>query len=579
MIFSLYNIKKEYRDKKIYIWNVNRNSMGILLEAALMRIDIQGFVVAQDEYAGERYMNRPVLSIEQIKYDDAAIVLVSEEVSPDIIGMIPQDKVIRWSQCLEIDEDLKKKKLIVYGIGRGAEQLDQELSAAGAEVDLFCVTKSDGKKEYKGKKVISVDKLEDYKNYAVIVSVTTRHYIEEILKNLYHFHIQVYISLECFTDKTGEMVNLMQDIDDAIKNNKKVYLYSKKGLVAEWIEDALSIYGVKIAGYVYESANLQNGIESIYELAFEGIEDKLIILNELLLENLVKARGNIELAGFSLEKGNYAAVRQYTYANNWMIMASQWHTGDPLLCQSIIYPEGLPGWKVYGKSGAGVKIVVLGGSTSSEALHPENWISKLYYRLKKENIDTVIYNGAHICNDIVSEMLRFLRDGYVLKPQIVISMSGLNNTYHKDKDCVNQFNDYRAIAQVKAFYPEKYCSGVESDESLYSFWRRNMKLLQLIAESQGARFFGFLQPMNVTMKHMSLREKSLYEKEMYAVGSREFSELADDESEYINLMRIFEHQDEMFFDTCHYTDKGHEVIANKVYEVTKSVILNALSIK
>lgn len=103
-----------------------------------------------------------------------------------------------------------------------------------------------------------------------------------------------------------------------------------------------------------------------------------------------------------------------------------------------------------------------------------------------------------------------------------------------------------------------------------------MKLLQLIAESQGARFFGFLQPMNVTMKHMSLREKSLYEKEMYAVGSREFSELADDESEYINLMRIFEHQDEMFFDTCHYTDKGHEVIANKVYELIKPVIVDAI---
>ena len=34
--------------------------------------------------------------------------------------------------------------------------------------------------------------------------------------------------------------------------------------------------------------------------------------------------------------------------------------------------------------------------------------------------------------------------------------------------------------------------------------------------------------------------------------------------EYINLMRLFEHRDEMYFDVCHYTDKAHEILADQV---------------
>ena len=31
-------------------------------------------------------------------------------------------------------------------------------------------------------------------------------------------------------------------------------------------------------------------------------------------------------------------------------------------------------------------------------------------------------------------------------------------------------------------------------------------------------------------------------------------------------MRLFEHKDEMYIDSCHYTDRAQEIIADKVYE-------------
>ena len=65
---------------------------------------------------------------------------------------------------------------------------------------------------------------------------------------------------------------------------------------------------------------------------------------------------------------------------------------------------------------------------------------------------------------------------------------------------------------------------------------------------------------------MSLREKSLYEIETCLTGAEEFRNSAGDEEGYINLLRLFEHQDEMYFDICHYTERGHEIIADKVFE-------------
>ena len=49
-------------------------------------------------------------------------------------------------------------------------------------------------------------------------------------------------------------------------------------------------------------------------------------------------------------------------------------------------------------------------------------------------------------------------------------------------------------------------------------------------------------------------------------GAEEFRNSAGDEEGYINLLRLFEHQDEMYFDICHYTERGHEIIADKVFE-------------
>lgn len=516
MIYAYDTLKKEYRDKKIYVWDMNWDSVALFMMLAFRRIDVCGFVDAKEEYISEMYMNRPVVPLVQAAQEEGAVILIADAVPKSTVQTLPDDRAVYWKDACGIDELLREKKIIVYGTGIGADQLAEELKKENISIDLYCVTKREGEGQHAGKKVIEAAELGQYSDYAVLIGIRQPRFRWEILKSLRDFQGQVYLEME---NKLGQPqvgvldiynIMLMQSVDLAIKRQRKIYLYGEKDLIAGLIEDALNIYGVHISGYVSGKADRQKNIQSIYDLAYDGVEDKLIIINEEFPENLLRAREDVELAGFSLEEENYTALQGYKFSKEQMLSKLPEYP-DPLVGGSVFYKQGRPGWKVYGREEEGrVRIMVLGGSTSSEIYHPENWISKLYYKLSKNGIKATIYNGAHPGNDIVSEMLRFLRDAHILKPQIVISMSGVNNILYKQAS--NQFNEKRLIEWIRTLSPQdQYCSGVYDDEPLYSFWSRNVKLLNLICEFYGAKLFGFLQPINILMEHMSLREKSVFE--------------------------------------------------------------------
>lgn len=572
MIQALYTLKKELWNKKIYIWNINRDSVIFFTKALFSRMNIQGFVTQQKEYVGKKFFNRPIIYAEQIKEDRDVVILVADGVHENIKNEIQAGQVVYWSEALAIDPQLYQKKIIVYGTGHGAERLCEGLERDGIEAELFCVTKLDQMKQYRNKEIIEAERLTEFKEYAIILSVEKKRFIEEILELINDFCDTIYLDIaKLITIPDVVHLNIAQSIDLASKKDKKIYLYGKRNAVADLIEDAIKPYDIKLSGYAGEIEDKDQGIESVYKLGYSGTEDKLIILNEICPENIIRDRECVELAGFSLEQGNYTGLDWLLRADENVVLERYRENADPLVGGSILYPDGKLGWKRYGaEKQARIKIMIVGGSTSSEVYMPENWISKLYYKLCADNIEVTIYNGAHTGNDIVIELLRILRDGYTLQPQIVISMSGVNNLCYKKYE--NQFN-------VERFIDARRKNGNNSagkNETLYSFWSRNLKVMRCIANFYGAQFFGFLQPMNITIDDMGLYEKTVYEMDGRSEGAKKFSQLANDEDGYINLMRLFEHQDEMFFDLCHYTEKGHEVIADKVYETIKPTIMELI---
>lgn len=592
MINALFSLGGKYKDKTIYVWDVNRDSMVVFMWLAFAQIDIKGFV-ADEEYAGKVYMNRIVVGIKQICNDENAIILVSENVPEAKVCMLPSKKVLYWKNILELNDDLMQKKVIVYGIGAGAEALCNQLSLKGIEPSLFCVTKKDGDVQYRGKDVIEAEELIEYEDCAVIISVVNRKFRREIRKELALFKGEIYMELEYILDPPMmREVNFMQHINLAIHNRKKIYLYGERDALSQLIETVLRIYDIEISGYAHCMPDEEHGVQSIYELAYEGVEDKFIIINEDLperfsntayvrnssvsvdeeaLKRFLRARENVELAGFSLEGDNYTSLQWYEMSSEYFLL-NLIHDYDPLVGFTLSYIGGRPGWKIYGKeSKESIRIIVLGGSTSSEILHPENWVSKLYYKLKRAGINIVIYNGAHGDNDIVDEILRLMRDGAAINPHIVISMSGVNNLHYKDS--ANQFNPKALCFLMRGWAPNgKFCSGIYNQESLYSFWTRNENLLGAVTQFYGGKFFSFLQPNNLAMQYMSLQEKSLFEVEDDIIGAEAFRQSVNEEEDYVNLMHLFEHVSGMYTSVCHYTDKANEILANKVYEVIMPAI-------
>ncbi len=569
MINALYTLKNEYHDKEIFIWNVNRDSLGLFMRIAFSGINIRGFVTLQEEYTGQVYLNRPIVALSEIRKIENALILVADGVPQHIMDCLPDGKTLYWTEASGINEKLLHSRIIVYGTGGGAERIQTLLKQEGLSEELYCVTKKGDVGQCKGKEIIEVSALGNYKDHAVIISVIRYRDRGEILQALEEFSGQIYLDLEyLICGIPGGVTNPLQSLDFAIKNNKAVYLYSKKNAMADLMNKILEYCGLKVSGYVYGIADEEQGVGSIYDLAYDGTDGKFILLGDELPEDIILARKNVELAGFSLEKVNYTCFQWHTRESaRFLDKLPEYY--DALVGGSIRYIHGKPGWKVYGREEKErIKILVLGGSTSSEEFYVENWVSKLYYKLRKRGIPTVIYNGAHAANDIVDELLRFLRDGNVLNPHIVISMSGVNNLYNKDGD--NQFNPERMINWVKSY--ELYCSGVYSTESPYHFWVRNEKILKLVSEFYGAQFFCFLQPINAVMRQMSLREKSLYEQERRISGAVDFETLAGDGKGYINLLDLFEHQDDMYFDLCHYTSRAQERISEEVCAVIEPVL-------
>lgn len=155
MVYALYTLKEKYRDMDIYIWNINRDSMGVFMRAALRKISIRGFVTDREEYAGNWYMNRPIEFLPRILKDENSIIIVGDDVPAEFVKMFPK-KMIYWSDEQEINSGLYQRRNVIYGIGKGADQLCTALDDKKINIELFCVSECKYPNAYHGKEVLRI---------------------------------------------------------------------------------------------------------------------------------------------------------------------------------------------------------------------------------------------------------------------------------------------------------------------------------------------------------------------------------------------------------------------------------------
>lgn len=538
--------------KELYIWNVNRDAADVFLSLAFRLIDIQGFVVIDAAYDGTTLLGKPVLHLSGLcGHEDAILIFGDMAVSICDVDLPEGVTAIQYSALLRCHRDLTKKQIYLYHADRNSQsdgKLAQWLDGQGicyhflAEKGICRLVPGD----------------------AVVVGGLTAASKDAALSKLADAPCDVYVdsivplavrSCDCFA----------LTLDAAIKNERKIVLCGRRDLISEMVRQVFEHCGFPIAGQVYLEADLANGIEDMYSLMYEDLEQITIIVNEgddRLRGDLLKQLFDM---GCSAEGSQIIGIQTYTYSDKYL-RKEIFHVDDMLLWYSLADKwHELNGWQILGEpEKAERRVIILGGSTSMEGVYwTESWSKKLFRRLNDSATNTAVFLGVHPGQAVTGEFLRLIRDGHHIKPDIVISMSGANDTLNT---LINRFNPVMTNQErAYSIYSAKICSGIPTGESNYDFWLRIENLMKFHVEQQlGARFFSFLQPLNMYMEDMSLSEKIQFEAEAHSKGCRNFYEQATDEDIYINLIDLFHHRENMYFDVAHYTDEANEILADRV---------------
>ncbi|MDE5698661.1 MAG: hypothetical protein K2I96_14835 [Lachnospiraceae bacterium] len=569
MLKILYALAEKYEGKEIFIYGIGFHAMSAFAELSYCGIDITGFVntnKAYEQHAGKYIMNRRIVVKEELVQNDSIVVVPREISKTAIQKMLYGICVLEIDELLAPDYRLRNKKVIIYGIGQRGNEIYDLLESNGIKPAAACV--SEKKQDvWKGLPVYSVDELEAAPDIVFILATKLPKYRDEMLGELEDRDAEKYIDL-FLTYNDMVSGDMYQIVDKAFGERKNIFLYGNDDELFKFIEKILNRYGVNIGGRIYEKGNPDKKIESIYELIYKELDNTAVIVAEWDRERSKAVCDQLSEIGFCIQKHNYTSIypKALRYKKGFQVKT------DCLLGYSPYVDERFPGYVVYGDAKKDdLKIMVLGGSTSTDGYYQSIGWPYFFWKKFQQQKEVTVYNGAMMGHDVVQELLKLLRDIAYIRPDVVISMGGLNNVNVK-KDTDNQFCVKEVMQWITAMAPkERYISGVKGDECTYEFWHRNLKVMKAVVESYGAKFFGFLQPMNVAKDNPSLFDilTTGEDNEDFWV----FRERAGKESDpaYRNLISLFDQETEMYIDYCHYSEKANEVLADSVF---KTVITN-----
>lgn len=313
-------------------------------------------------------------------------------------------------------------------------------------------------------------------------------------------------------------------------------------------------------------------IKSPYELANENIEEVMV----LICVDIVVARLEIEdlmqSLGFEYKKNYYHLAD--------LICVPFSHV-DPTLGYSRSF-NGRIGFELYGNPDAKYKILTLGGSTTEPVMYFfKSWPQFLFEKM--DNKDVCVYNLALGGYDSSQEILKLIRDGMQIQPNIVISYSGYNDYVHMGPDFEDNAHPYISL-YMKGFMngvlgnsnQMKVSYGVECNKNWSQIWYDNERMMHAICKEMGVEFRAILQPwianVGKTYIHSDIENKKIkLEKQECVQKFNEFYNEIDKMNIFSEWLldgrNVFGNASDVFVDRCHVNEKGNSLIADYVYNI------------
>jgi len=549
---SIYTLTEKYESKKIVIYGVNRNAITVFTILVLNhQIDIFAFWDESGRFCNDKLINRQVITTGQLLQMDDAIIILPEPIEKQRVEKYIGKRIPIFykDEIIGLNKELKKKDVYLYGIGKTGEMLYDLLMEEGIGVKGVCVTTSGNIDRWNGKDVCSLEHLELDDDCAIILATTIEKYKNEMLKQLEACKADKYIPYLMREHVISEG-NFFQVINIALLKDKDIWLYGHDNEIIQYIEELFAKYQIRITKKICD--------KEIFDLEFENIDTISVVVVENDKLKTEWACDVLDSIGFGLEKWDYTAIEL-----NTLMVKNKTHMKRDCLLGVSVKNQECPGYMVYGDSKtAKIKIMIGGGSTSTDGVYRTgSWVKFFYEKLLEEGYDVVLYNGSVCAHSIVEEFLHAVRDIAVIKPDYVISFSGVNNTCYKN--VINQFATYYSIPDK-----EEGSNGIGSDETLYDFWYRISKLMKLVCEQHGAKFYSFLQPMSLAKEELDLVETGMFDLTEHKEHVRYFKSraLAEDEPIYTNMISLLEGK-QMYIDAVHYSTEGNRIIAEYIFEV------------
>ncbi len=359
------------------------------------------------------------------------------------------------------------------------------------------------------------------------------------------------------------------------KTGEKIYSYLKimKKPVAYFVDNADEKQGTKPYGL---------DVKTIYDLLYEDAYVLFLCINE-------------EVETAKIELDNIGLIEDKDYFDVARFWRRQEGEGIIDCFCGFSWASDMDGFKYWGNDAASHRLMILGGSTSDPTYTVFPSWGYYFYEMLEEKYpsDVIVYNGAVIGYNSSQALLKLLRDGLTLRPEIVIDLTGVNDVFNKTTSDYPMVSGYMQYVLSKLFAENNhkgvFCSmelkerrmrstqrcsfGLPSRRDGIDNWINNLRIMHAICSEFGISYYAFLQPTSITgnsgdmimnrLNDFMFSPQTIRNRRNLYLRARNISQKYD----YIyDITDAFEEvAGAVYCDTVHYTEYGNKILAEKIF--------------